>query len=76
MAETTVEYAIRYCMTRDSYAFEDGLDLAQRHWGFLTTATRVDVMEACRKREHNMNGGYWPDIKKALERRYPKVTDG
>lgn len=75
MAVTTVEYAIRYCMTRNSYAFEDGLDLAQRYWNFLTTATRVDVMEACHKRQHNMGGGYWPNIKKAMERRYPKVSD-
>jgi len=28
----TIEYAIRYCMGRSSYAFDDGLDLAERHW--------------------------------------------
>ena len=41
-----VEYAIRYCMTRRSYAFHDGLALAERYWSELTTATQRDVLEA------------------------------
>ena len=40
----TIEYAIRYCMTRQSYAFYDGLDLAERHWRTLDDATRSDVL--------------------------------
>ena len=46
-----VEYAIRYCMTRDSYAFYDGIALAERYWSDLTTATQRDVLEAVGPRD-------------------------
>lgn len=42
----TIEYAIRYCITRESYAFADGLDLAEQHWEHLSNATKRDVGDA------------------------------
>jgi len=45
---STVEYAIRYCMSRRSYAYADGMDLAEYHWAHLSKATRDDVLTATR----------------------------
>ena len=57
----TIEYAIRYCVSRNSYAFEDGLNLAERHWDVLSDATKRDVLYAVR---HNMLADLarWPTI--------------
>ena len=39
-------YAIRYGLGRSSYAFDDGLALADRYWWLLDDATRRDVTAA------------------------------
>ena len=58
------EYAIRYCMTRQTYAFTDGLDLAEHHWRQLSRATRDDVLTATRVHGFPMNDApsRWPNI--------------
>lgn len=52
----TIEYAIRYCITRSSYAFDDGLRLAESHWDDLSHATQQDVICALRNRDRI----WWP----------------
>lgn len=56
-----LEYAIRYCMSRNSYAFEDGLDLAEGAWSQLSESTKRDVRYAVR---HNalQDLARWPTI--------------
>jgi hypothetical protein len=61
--DATVEYAIRYCMGRPSYALEDGFALAETHWRKLSSATRDDViarwrMTPMRPADHHR----WPTI--------------
>ena len=41
-----VEYAIRYCITRGSYAYLDGFNLAENEWNAISKATRDDVLTA------------------------------
>lgn len=40
------DYAVRYCMGRSSYAFGDGLEIAEAHWDELAPSTRLDVIDA------------------------------
>jgi hypothetical protein len=69
------EYAIRYCMSRSTYAFCDGLDLAEHHWRQLSRATRDDVLTATRVHGFPMNDAptRWPNI---YRNRYPGPTKG
>jgi len=64
-----VEYAIRYCMTRETSALYDGFDLTEAHWEHLSTATRSDVLTRLRSLGHGRvrlaihGGAYrWPII--------------
>lgn len=68
-----IEYAVRYCMSRASYAFVDGLDLAEAHWGELSRATRDDVKAATRVHGFPMNDARtrWPKI---YTERYPEES--
>jgi len=61
MDMSTIEYAIRYCMSRNSYAFQDGLHLAEQHWSVLSEATKRDVLAAVRTAER-ASLGVWPTI--------------
>jgi len=61
-----IEYAIRYCITRESYAFEDGLDTAERYWDRLSHATRNDVVVEVIRRRHDVEQR-WPNIATAIE---------
>ena len=58
------EYAIRYCMARQTSAFVDGLDLAEHHWRQLSRATRDDVLTTTRAHGFPMNDApsRWPNI--------------
>jgi hypothetical protein len=64
----TIEYAIRYCVGRNSYAFNDGLDLAEQHWAEISGATKRDVLSAIRHNEPS-DLVRWPTIRAA---RYPQ----
>ena len=59
---STIEYAIRYCIGRQSYAFDDGMALANRHWLELSNATRSDVHEAIGKMTVSEVRRRWPNI--------------
>jgi hypothetical protein len=63
----TIEYAIRYCMTRRTYALIDGFNLAEVHWPQLSKATRSDVVERFQTMDVNTYGP-WPTIAKAATR--------
>jgi hypothetical protein len=57
----TIEYAIRYCVSRNSYAFEDGLNLAEHFWDVLSEATKRDVLYGVRHNEPS-DLTRWPTI--------------
>lgn len=63
LAEQMVyDYAVRYCLQRRSYAFDDGLVLADRHWPTLTPGTRRDVIDAITVRPDPVELDRYPRI--------------
>lgn len=69
------EYAIRYCITRDSYAFEDGLDLAEAFWPLLSPSTRGDLMDAAIERGVEFTNARHPRLLHWRNRLYPQVDN-
>lgn len=67
---TVATWAIRYCISRRTYAFNDGLALAEHHWRDLDDTTRRDVMDAIRSlpgfTERTLDG--LPSIRHSMER--------
>ena len=65
---TMLAYAVRYCMTRDSYALIDGLELANDNWAVLDEATRRDVLRALKSAKTLQPMLYmsYPNIKDSL----------
>ena len=55
------DWAIRYCLGRSSYAFEDGLSLANEHWDELAISTRGQVLDEVRRRDADLS-------------RYPRIA--
>lgn len=69
-----IEYAIRYCITRDSYAFDDGLAAASTNWDRLSHATKDDVLVAVHAK--GFESRRYPPIAAAYAVRYPGSTPG
>ena len=74
MNDHLIEYAVRYCMTRDSYAFDDGLEAAEANWGRLSAATQMDVLVAVHAK--GFARGRFPLIASAYTVRYPGSAPG
>ena len=60
--QDTIEYAIRYCMSRHSYAFDDGLMLAEANWDSLSDATKRDVLMGIFNRPVNVKSSRYPRL--------------
>jgi hypothetical protein len=62
-----VDYAVRYCLSRQSYALIDGLELAEKWWEMLAASTRNDVVVALTSRPDELQQlGRWPTIEAAV----------
>lgn len=73
----TIEYAIRYCIGRNTYAFNDGLNLAETNWAQLSNATRHDVIAAVNIRPLGLGGDNldrWPTIRDAANTHTDNTT--
>ena len=62
------DYAIRYCMTRRTYAFTDGLHLAEQHWWEIARSTQRDVIDEIRNTPQELDLTQYPTIHRAITR--------
>lgn len=56
------DYAVRYCITRQSYAFADGLEIANTYWRSLADSTQRDVLEALNDPPYPIDMARYPAI--------------
>lgn len=63
---STIIWAIRYCLSRRTYAFGDGLDLILAHWGELDEDAQEIVWRDLKGRMGNAPNGYENRIQRLL----------